>query len=287
MLEGVSGERGVVNLYVHLEVLVETVSFQEAYYGFRVHVVLVLRRLHGLRLYEERARKAIGAGIVACHGQHACQMVLLALLVGVEQAHVALATSPEYVVGAAKLDGSVNGVLYLYGSACHYIKVGIGCRSVHIALMSEDVCRAPQQVLVGMLSQLLLEVVGDNAHALLVFLYGAALLNEVRVVEAEEVYAELVHYLKACVGFVFGTLHRVSGIVPGVMSCLAAKLVARGLAKRVPPCKGEAQPVFHLLAGYYLLCIVVVECQWIFTLCSLEGNLADLWEILFHSCVFL
>lgn len=52
-------------------------------------------------------------------------MFLLALLVGVEEAHVAFASAPEHVVLTAEGDCGVDSVLDLHGSAGHYVKVGV------------------------------------------------------------------------------------------------------------------------------------------------------------------
>ena len=59
MLEGVTCESGVVHLDVHLEVLVQSVCAEESHNGLGVHVILVLCRLHRLRLDEERAVESL------------------------------------------------------------------------------------------------------------------------------------------------------------------------------------------------------------------------------------
>ena len=59
MLEGVTGKRRVVRLDVEPEILVETVLREEPADGRGVEVVLVLRRLLGLRLNVKVSREAM------------------------------------------------------------------------------------------------------------------------------------------------------------------------------------------------------------------------------------
>ena len=260
-------------------------STEESAYGLGVDVVLVLAGLHGLRLDEEGALESLAAGIVAGHGEHGSHMLLLTLLVGVEQAHVAFTSAPEHVVLSAELDGGVDGVLDLHNGTGHNVEVGIGRGTVHIALVAEDVGCAPEVLDVGVLLHLLQSVVGDSLHASLILLNGSTLLNEVYIMEAEVLDAQLVHDLEAGVHLVLGTLHSVIGLVPLVAAGLTAKGVTAGLSQGVPPCHGELEPVLHLLTHHHALGLVVVECHHVLTVFSLEGNLACKGEILFcHNC---
>ena len=221
---------------------------EEAYHGLAVHVILMLGGLHGLRFNEECAFEAFCACVVACEGQHHCQVLFFALLVGVEDAHVAFAASPEHIVGTAQLYCGVDGVLNLYGGAGHYVEVGIGGGSVHVAGVAEYVGGAPE-ILDACLGHLLLEVGHDFLHVGLVFLDGGGLAHKVYVVEAEILYAEFLHDFEACVGFVLRCLHGIGGGVPGELLCAAAELVAAFGAQCVPPCHGKLEPVFHFLAS--------------------------------------
>ena len=205
VLEGVTGKSSVVNLNVHLEILVQTMCTKESNDCLGVHVILVLGRLHRLRFDKECTLKSVGTGIVASNGEHLCEVFLLALLVGIEQRHVALASAPEHIVGAAKLDCGVDGVLYLYGSTSHNIEVRISCSSVHIALVGEHIGCTPQQLDVGAL-HLLKCIVGDGLHVSLVFGNVVRRFYEVDIVEAEVFDAKLLHYLKSGIHLVLGTL---------------------------------------------------------------------------------
>ena len=135
MLEGMSGQRSMVDFDVHLEILVQTVCLQKADNRFGIHVILVLGGFHRLGFNEEGTGKSFAAGIVACQGQHLCQMFLFALLVRVEKGHISFAATPENIIHTAQLDCGIDGILDLDSSTGHDIKVRIRCRSVHITGM--------------------------------------------------------------------------------------------------------------------------------------------------------
>ena len=261
MLEGVAGEGGVVHLDVHLEVLFEAVGLEEADHGFGVDVILVLGGFHGLGLDEEGAGEALGACIVAGHGEHHCQVFLFALLVGVEQAHIAFAAAPEYVVLTAEGDGGVDGVLDLHGSAGNDVEVGVGGGAVHVAAVAEDVGCAPEVLDAGF-GHLLLEIGGDFFHAALVVgdvLAGVA--DEISVVEAEVLDAEFFHHLEACIGFLLGNGHGVGTFVPGEFLGAGAELVAALGAEGVPPGHSELEPFLHGFAEDHAVCVIVAVCH--------------------------
>ena len=280
MLEGVSRECGVVHLDIHLEVLVQSVRLEESDDRLRVHVVLVLGGFHGLGLDEEGASESLGAGIVACLGKHHGQVFLLAFLVSIEQTHVSLASAPEDVVLATQFDGCVDSVLNLHRRACHHIKVGVGSRTVHVALVSKHVGRAPQEFD----ARLLLFLLGIGHHLLkvgLVLLDAAALAHEVHVVEAVVADTYLLHELEARVHLVLGSLQWLCGGIPGEVLGASAKLVTTLGTQRMPPRHGEAQPVLHLLAHDDLIRVVVAECHGVSTLASFVLNLTDSGEKFF------
>ncbi len=256
MLESVAGESGMVHLDVHLEVFVEIVGLEESDHGLRVDVILMLGGLHGLRLNEESALEPVGACIVTGHCEHTGEVFFLALLVGVEKAHVSLATTPEHVVGATQCDGGVDGVLDLHGGTGHYVEVRVGGSSIHIAGVTEDVGRSPEILDAGLLHQSF-EICRDFLHTLLVVFDVVEVADEVGVVEAEIFDTELLHDFKACVGLLFGHGHGVVADVPGEFLCACAELVAAFSAERVPPCHGEFQPFFHGFAEHDFLGVIV------------------------------
>ena len=281
MLKGMAGECGVVDLDVYLEVVLQVVSAQEAYYRLYIDIILVLGRLHGLGFDEEGAGEPLGAGIVACSGKHLSQMFLLTLHIGVEQAHITLASTPEHVILTTQFDGGVDGVLDLHGSASHYIEVGIGGSTVHIALVAEYVGSTPEQTDVVGGSHLFERIVGNGLHVGLVFVDIVGGVDEVHIVEAEIVDAQLLHDFKACVHLVLGALQSAVGLVPLVGACLSAKLVTACAAQSVPPRHCELQPVLHFLTCNYFVLVVVVKSHRVLAGSALKGDFANLWKILF------
>ena len=129
----------MVYFYINLEVLVETVSTEESDNCFGVDVVLVLSWFHWLRFDKESALKALSASIVASHTKHSSHVFLFTLLVGVEQAHISLATAPEYVVFSTESNAGIDSVLDLNDSASYNVEIRIGRSSVHIALVTKNV----------------------------------------------------------------------------------------------------------------------------------------------------
>ena len=219
----------MVNLDIDLEVLVKTIGTQEADNGLGILVILVLGGLHRLGLNQEGALKALGTGIVTRCREHLGQVVLLALHLGIKQALVALTATPEDVTGTAQLDGGINGVLDLDGGTCHNIEIGIGGGTVHVTLVAKHVGSAPQQLDTRCL-HLLQGIVGNSLHAGFILLDGIGLLNEVHIVEAEILDAQLLHDFKTGIHLVLGTLNRVLGFVPFIGTGLSAKLVSAGLS---------------------------------------------------------
>ena len=276
-----TSECSVVHLDVHLEVLVQVVGLQETDNGLCIHIILVLAGLHGFRLDEECTLESLSASIVASHGQHSCHVLLLTLLVGVQQTHVAFTSTPEYIVGTTQLDGSVNSVLDLNDSASYYVEVGVGRSTISIALVTEYVCGTPEQLDVGELLHLLLSVVSDSLHASLILLNGVTLFYEVNIVEAEVLDTQFIHDLEASIHLILSALNSVTCLVPLIRTGLTTELVCRSATQCVPPSHCELQPILHLLSHHDLLRLVVVESHYILTVLSFERNLTGKRKILF------
>ena len=214
MLEGMTSQCGVVHLDVHLEVLIQAMCLQETDNGLSVNIILVLRRLHGLRLNKECALESLAACIVASHAKHHGHVLLLSLLVGVQQAHVTLTTTPEHIVGTTELNGSIDRILNLNDSTSYDVEVRVGRSTVGITLVTKDISGTPKQFDVGELLHLLLSIVGDGLHALFILSDGGSLLNEVYIVEAEVLNTQLIHDLEASVHLILGPLNRAFSLVP-------------------------------------------------------------------------
>ena len=209
-------------------------------------------------------------------------MRLFAFLVGIQKAHVSFAAAPEHIVLCAKLDACVNGVLDLYDGTCHYVEVGIGGGTVHVACISEHIGGGPQE-LDARSVHLLFQIIGDGCQVLFVFLYAFAFADEVYIVEAEVGNAEFLHDFESCIGLVLGTFQCRFSLIPGEGLGTTAELVAAFGTEGVPPCHGKAQPVLHRTAHDHLFCVIIVEGHGVLAVLAFKGNLADLGEIFFHS----
>ena len=139
MLEGMTCQRSVVHLNIDLEVLIQSVGFEETDNGLGIHIILVFARLHWLGLNEESTLESLRTSIVSRHTEHSSHVLFLTLLVSVEKRHIALATAPEHIVLCAEFDTCVNSVLNLHDSTSHYIKIRVGARTVHVTGMPKDI----------------------------------------------------------------------------------------------------------------------------------------------------
>ncbi|KAF5039983.1 hypothetical protein DSECCO2_538210 [anaerobic digester metagenome] len=98
MTERMTGQCCVVGFNIALEILLQTPILQKSDGCGGIVVILVLGRFHRLGFDKEGSLESDAASIVPGHGQEACKMLLLALHIGVEQAHITLTTTPEHVV---------------------------------------------------------------------------------------------------------------------------------------------------------------------------------------------
>ena len=241
VLERVASEGSVVHLDIELEVLIEMMGAEEAHYGLCIYVILMLGGLHRFGLDEERALEALLAAIVASDGEHLCQVLFLAFLIGIEERHIAFTSAPEHITGTAKLDGSVDSVLNLHSCTSNHIEVRVGSSTVHIALMAEHVSRAPQQTDAGS-SLLLFQIRYDSLHVGFILLNGSCLGYKVGIMEAIILDAHLLHELKAGIYALLSYGKSIGAFSPRERLGAATELVATFCTKGVPPCHGELQP---------------------------------------------
>ena len=285
MFEGMAGQGSVVYFDIYLEVLVQIVGLQETYYGFSIHVILVLGRFHRFRLNQEGTGKAFGACIVAGDGQHLRQVFFFTFLVGVQQRHIAFTSAPEHiVVGTTQFDSSVDSVLDLDGGTGYHVEVRIGGGTVHVTRVAEYVGRTPQQ-LDACFGLFLFQVSHDFLHVRFVFFNRVCFVAEVYIVEAVIFDTDFLHDFEACVSLVLSSLYLVGVSFPGELLRAASELVAAFSAQRVPPSHGEFQPVFHLLSHYHSFGVIITESQRVLAFYTFEFDFTDTRKILFccHS----
>ena len=113
--------------------------------GGAVVVVLVLRRLLGLRLDQQRALEADLVLVLGDQVEEPGELRLLAPEVRVEQRLVALAAAPQHVVRAAEAVGRLEDLAHLRGRVGEHLGIRVRGRAGGIARMREQVGRAPQQ----------------------------------------------------------------------------------------------------------------------------------------------
>ena len=104
----------------------------------------MLGRLHRFGLNKKGAFETIFSCIISGHGQETSKVLLLSLHVGIQQGHVALATTPEDVVFTAQLNGGIECVFDLRPSKCQHIKIGVGGGTIHVARIAKHIRRTPQ-----------------------------------------------------------------------------------------------------------------------------------------------
>ena len=136
-----SSQSGVIHLNIQGEIFVQTIVTQESNDRLGIHIILMLSGFHWFRLYEECAFKTLFTTVIASHRQHHGEVFLFALHVGIQQGHIAFATSPKDIVLTAQRDTCVNSVLDLCGRKSGNMEIRIRGSTVHVALMSEYVSR--------------------------------------------------------------------------------------------------------------------------------------------------
>ena len=151
-------------------------------------------------------------------------MLFLTLHLSVQKAHIAFATTPEYIVCASKLYCCINSVLYLHSGTCNNIKVRISCSTIHVSLITKNVCSTPQQFDICAL-HLFKSIISDCLHTSFIFLDSLTLVNQVNIMEAEIFYAKFVHYFKSGIHLVLSALNCISFFIPCICTCSATKLV--------------------------------------------------------------
>ena len=227
--------------------------------------------------------------VVRGHSHEAAHVVQLLSGKTVEDALVALATAPEHVVLAAELLGDLHALLHLRGRIGEHVGIRVGGRAVHVDAVAEHVGGAPEE-LHARLFLLLEHVVGDDIQATVRLLQGVALGNDVAVVEAVVLHAQLGEELKGSVALLLG-LHngiRISG--PRALESRTTEHVIALEAEGVPVAHCKAQVLLHGLRfdsggfGYLsknnLIGVVPLEGEIIHARAALILNLSDSGEIL-------
>ena len=183
-------ERRVVGLDVQAVLVLEAVPDEEAMDGRRVIVVLVLRRLHGLGLDEQRAREPDPVLVLRDEVEEAGQLVAFTSQVGVQERVVAFAPTPQDIVRATQPLRDLQHVLDLGRGVGEDLGIGVRGRATLVPRMGEQVGRAPQELRAGLLL-VAKRVVGQRVQVVAELGERAALWGDVSIVEAVVRHAEL------------------------------------------------------------------------------------------------
>ena len=260
MFHRVACENCVVGLDVELEMVQQFILAEKVQAGRRVRVVLVLGRLLRFRLDVELALEAEFLLPRHRHVEEPAQVVQLALHVGVDQAAVALAATPEGVALAPQAVSHLDGLFHLGSGVGVDLGVGRGRRPHGVALMGEEAGSAPKQFLARLVLQAL-QLVGHCVKGRVGLGQGAQLGCYVTVVEAIKVNPHLVEELEEHVGPLGRVLDRVAPVVPRCLGGAHPEGIAQRVAHAVPVGGPEAHVVAHRLALHFLIGVVVLEGQ--------------------------
>ena len=260
MLVGVAGQVGVVAFEVQLHE-VDVVGLKEGDGCGCIEVILVHRRLLGLRLDQELSVQADLLSILVAHVEELGHVRLFALHLGVPQVLVALTAAPEHVVLGSQALCDLQGVLQLATG----IGIDVGERggrgAGHEARVGEQGGGIPQQLDAGGL-HVLFDLVDDLVQVLVGLTQGIAFRSDITIMEAEVLNAELLEELEGVVDLSQSLILSIGVLaVPRTLGGAGAERIDQLLIESVPPSDAETQPILHLLAGNNLVGIVVMESQ--------------------------
>mmetsp|Transcript_37439 Transcript_37439/g.93071 ORF Transcript_37439/g.93071 Transcript_37439/m.93071 type:complete len:365 (+) Transcript_37439:894-1988(+) len=271
---GVARQRGVITLHVELVLRVQVELAQKAGGGRDVPVVLVLGRLLGLGLDEERSGGAEDmAPVVGCHLVKSSGVAALHGDIRGGKVAVALAPSPEIEVFAAERVRHLHRLLHLRRRANEDVHVRASGGPRHVLRLHEQLRGAPERpdISPSLHPQ---SVRSDFVEVGVGFGQVFALGGNVAVVEAPPVDTQLAHELEEGAHSSLSHTHVRGGGrgVAAVCACAAGRYVVprpslRGrtegvsavVAYRVPKRDAELQPLLHCLAHHHLALVVVPE----------------------------
>ena len=274
VMERVAGERGVVGLDVQPVFVLEPVPDEEAVDRRRVVVVLVLGRLHGLGLDQQRAFEPDPVLVLGDEVEEPGELIALALEVRVEQRVVALAAAPQDVVRAAEPMGDLEHVLDLRRGVGKDLGIRVRRCAGLVARVGEQVGRAPEQP--GLDSLLVAErVIGQCVEVVAELGEGAAFRGNVPIVEAVIRDAELLDELERHGHLLARGRHRFGGrIEPGPVKCPDPEHVAAIPGKGVPEAHADPEVVLHALSEDKPIGFVDLECKRIWRVEATERDRA-------------
>ena len=235
MFERMSCKGGMIHFDIHFEVLIQSVSLQEADNCLCIDIILMLCRFHGFRFNQESALETTCTSIITGNGQHLCQMFFFAFLISIQQRHIPFASTPKDIIRTSQFNGGINRILYLDSGTGHNIKIGIGGCAVHVTRVAEYIGRSPQQF-DACFGLFLLSISNQLFQVGLIGFDAVGFRNQIDIMEAIIPDAHFLHKLETGIHFILGSLHGIRVTVPWELFGSASKLVTAFGTKCMPPC---------------------------------------------------
>ena len=258
-------------------------TYEKTVHRGHVVVVLVLGRLAGLWLDQNRAFEADLVFVLDHHVEKTTQLVHLLPDPRVEQRFVTFPATPQHVVFTPELQRGVHGLLHLQCRHREDFRVRIGGGATHEPPMTEKVGRAPQQLHAGG-GLLGVQHINHATQVVDTFLRRGSFGGHVAVVHAVVRRTQLAEKVERCIGLHAGRLHRVGNAVPGPLEgSVVAEHVKAIPGERVPVARGKAQLVFHAFAQHDPVAVVPLERQWIAGVGTFVTNDGDGAEVVGHG----
>ena len=255
VLERVASERRVVGLDIDLDLVFQTKAPEEAIDCLRVEIILVLGRFVRFGLDQNRAGKADPVLVIDHQLQKSAEVFLFDADIGVENGVVSFAAAPQHVIGPAKAMRCFERVAHLAGGKGEHLRIRIGCRACHIALVAEQVGGPPQQF-ATVCRLKFLQMIDRTCKTRAEIADAFSRRHHVDIVEAVKRHIEFLH--KRQRRFALGTRCRfvLRACEPWPVERARAKHIATRPAERVPETHGKAQVVFQTLAHDHAVLVV-------------------------------
>ena len=260
VFNGMTSQSRVVGFDVHLDVVFQTVGAEEVNARGRIKVVLMLGRFLRFGFKVELTLESDFLGVINRHVHEDCQMIQLALHVGVEPGHVSFSTAPEHVAFSAQFFGNFNSLFNLSGCVSEGISMAGSCCAMHESGIAEQIRRTPKELFAGT-SHFVFEDLDDFVQIGVGFLERVAFRSNVAIMEAEIRHLQLFQHFKEDGNAFLSVRDAIAAIVPRHVHRRGAKRVRTIGSHTVPEGSAEPQMIFHRFAFDEFVWIIIAERQ--------------------------
>ena len=256
----VTGQGGVVGLEIELEVGGQVVGAEEVAAGGRVAVVLVLGRLFRLRFDQKLPFEADFLGVVDGKVHEVPEVIDFPFHIGVQECHVAFATTPKHIVLPAELFGDFHRGFDLGGRISKDIGIAGRRSSMHKPRVAKHVRRPPEKLDTAFLL-MGLERLGDPLEILVRLANVLALGSNVPIVEGIVRDLEFLENFEGDFDPFECIVDRIGPIIPWALGSRRTERVRTASAHRVPIDNTETHMIAHRAPFDHLVGVVETECQ--------------------------